>query len=194
MRPNGNSGLLVTSFQAYADYQLQRGSNTAWTWEHQAMTRARCVLGSETLRDRFEGIRAAVIASPRDPDALRAEIEAMRERVRTAHPVRAGSFDLKHSPGGMVDVEFAVQYLVLAGSGQHPGLRDNVGNIALLHRAESCGLLPEPVGRNAADAYRALRALQHRARLDERPATMDSEAGAPLRDAVLSLWRAVFPD
>jgi glutamate-ammonia-ligase adenylyltransferase len=85
LRPNGNSGLLVTSFDAYANYQQQRGSNTAWTWEHQAMTRARFVLGSAALQARFDAVREAVITSPRDPAALRAEIVAMRERVRSAH-------------------------------------------------------------------------------------------------------------
>ncbi|GAO25546.1 adenylyltransferase [Alicycliphilus sp. B1] len=111
LRPNGNSGLLVTSFKAYADYQQQRGSNTAWTWEHQAMTRARFVLGSEHLRARFDAVREAVITAPRDRAALRTEIIAMRERMRAAHPVPAGLFDVKHSEGGMVDAEFAVQYL-----------------------------------------------------------------------------------
>ncbi|WP_313561535.1 bifunctional [glutamate--ammonia ligase]-adenylyl-L-tyrosine phosphorylase/[glutamate--ammonia-ligase] adenylyltransferase, partial [Diaphorobacter nitroreducens] len=86
LRPNGNSGLLVTSFQAYADYQQQRGSNTAWTWEHQAMTRARFVMGSEGLHARFDAVRQAVITAPRDAAALRSEIVAMRERVRSAHP------------------------------------------------------------------------------------------------------------
>ncbi|MDP0971142.1 hypothetical protein Q6294_29815, partial [Klebsiella pneumoniae] len=92
-------------------YQQQRGSNTAWTWEHQAMTRARFVLGSDDLQARFDAVREAVITAPRDASALRDEIVAMRERVRGAHPVRGGLFDVKHSPGGMVDVEFAVQYL-----------------------------------------------------------------------------------
>ncbi|MGH8831508.1 MAG: bifunctional [glutamate--ammonia ligase]-adenylyl-L-tyrosine phosphorylase/[glutamate--ammonia-ligase] adenylyltransferase, partial [Polaromonas sp.] len=140
LRPNGNSGLLVTSFDAYTRYQQQRGSNTAWTWEHQAMTRARFVLGEESLRRRFDQVRQAVITAPRDDSALRSEIAAMREKVSAAHPVKTGRFDLKHSAGGMVDAEFAVQFLVLSQSAQHPELRDNVGNIALLQRAEATGL------------------------------------------------------
>ena len=107
LRPNGNSGLLVTRFEAYADYQKQRGSNTAWTWEHQAMTRARFVLGSAELQQRFEQVRRQVIMAERDPVALRGEIVAMRDKVRAAHPVRSADvFDIKHSAGGMVDVEF----------------------------------------------------------------------------------------
>lgn len=192
LRPNGSSGLLVTSFEAYANYQQRRGSNTAWTWEHQAMTRARFVMGSEALQARFDAVREAVITSERDPAALREEIVAMRERVRAAHPTRAGQFDVKHSPGGMVDAEFAVQYLVLSESANHPELVGNVGNIALLQRAEQVGLLPQGVGVAAADAYRELRRVQHVARLDEAPTQVTPPALQAERDAVLALWRSVF--
>ncbi|MEY2683460.1 MAG: Glutamate-ammonia-ligase adenylyltransferase [Pseudomonadota bacterium] len=194
LRPNGNSGLLVTHFDAYASYQQQRGSNTAWTWEHQAITRARCVLGDAAMVQRFEAVRQAVITSPRDAQALRQEIVGMRDRVRAAHPVRAGCFDLKHSAGGMVDAEFVVQYLVLSQSGAHPGLRDNLGNIALLQRAESCGLLPPGVGTAAADAYRVLRHVQHRARLDEATTQVDPGPLAAEQQAISALTRAVWGD
>jgi len=192
LRPNGNSGLLTTTFEAYEKYQLGRGSNTAWTWEHQAMTRARYVLGDATLGARFDGVREAVITAPRDVQALRREIVAMREKVRAAHPVKPGRFDVKHSPGGMVDAEFAVQFLVLSAAGAHPALVPNLGNIALLLRAEAAGLLPEGVGRDAAAAYRELRRLQHRARLNEEPTQFPPSLLAPQRDAMLALWRAVF--
>lgn len=193
LRPNGNSGLLITTFEAYANYQQRRGSNTAWTWEHQAMTRARFVLGSDALRARFEAVREAVITAPRDAQALRREIVAMREKVRAARPVRPDRFDVKHSPGGMVDAEFAVQSLVLSQSEVHPELRPNVGNIALLQRAEAAGLLPAGVGQAAAAAYRELRRVQHRARLDEQPTQVAPDALQAERDAVLALWHAVFP-
>jgi glutamate-ammonia-ligase adenylyltransferase len=192
LRPNGNSGLLVTSFEAYANYQQQRGSNTAWTWEHQAMTRARFVLGSEALRRRFDAVRQAVICAARDPQSLRQEIVAMRDKVRQAHPVHGGPFDVKHSPGGMVDAEFAVQYLVLSQAAAHPELVANAGNIALLLAAERAGLLPDGVGAAAADAYRELRRVQHRARLNEEPTQVDPGAMARERAAVLALWTAVF--
>ncbi len=192
LRPNGNSGLLITTFDAFADYQQQRGSNTAWTWEHQAITRARCVLGAPELAARFDAVREAVMTAPRDIPALKEEIRSMRERMRSAQHLREGRFDLKHSPGGMIDVEFAIQFLVLSQSAAHPELRGNVGNIALLQRAEAAGLLPPGMGHAAADAYREFRHLQHRARLDESSTQLDP---APLQahiDAVRALWAHVL--
>ena len=117
---------------------------------------------------------------------------AMRDKVRAARPVGPGLFDVKHSAGGMMDAEFAVQALVLSHSAAHPQLLDNVGNIALLQRAEDAALLPTGVGRAAADAYRELRRAQHRARLDERPTQFPTRSMAAQRDAVLALWRFVF--
>ena len=192
LRPNGNSGLLVTTFQAYSNYQQQRGSNTAWTWEHQAMTRARFVMGDAQMRQRFDAVRLAVISAVRDNDALRTEIMAMRAKVSAAHPFKAERFDVKHSHGGMVDVEFAVQYLVLSASAQHSALTGNIGNIGLLAQAEGVGLLPQGVGQAAAKAYRALRQIQHRARLDEQAPQSDSPAAIEARAAVTTLWSAVF--
>ena len=202
LRPNGNSGLLVTDIDAYADYQENRGSNTAWTWEHQAMTRARMVppsaptavasSPSDPLTARFDAVRHAVITAPRDHAALRGEIIAMREKMRNAHPIRDGLFDVKHSPGGMVDAEFVTPYLVLAHTARHPGLEPNLGNIALLRRAEDAGLLPAGVGQAAADAYRALRRVQHRARLDEQPTQVAPDTLAAERLAIQQLWHTVF--
>jgi len=192
LRPNGNSGLLVSTFEAFADYQCQRGENTAWTWEHQAMTRARFCLGVPALEVRFDEVRTKVISARRDPIALRQEIVAMREKLRAAHSVPAHLFDVKHSVGGMVDVEFAVQYLVLAHSAQHPALLANVGNIALLLSAEKAGLLPLGVGAAAGTAYRELRRVQHRARLDELPTQVAAAELETACAAIQSLWHAVF--
>ena len=192
LRPNGNSGLLVTSFDAYANYQQRRGSNTAWTWEHQAMTRARFCVGSAELRQRFDAVRKAVIAAPRVDSDLKEEIRSMREKVRAAHPVKGDHFDVKHSPGGMIDIEFAMQYMVLNNAEKHPDLTDNAGNIALLERAEHAGLLPTGVGHAASGAYRALRRVQHQARLNEEPThVLLSELQAE-RDAGLALWKVIF--
>ena len=192
LRPNGNSGLLVTSFNAYANYQQQRGSNTAWTWEHQAMTRARFILGNDSMREQFETIRAGVITAPRDIALLKNEIVAMRKKVSAARPVKTALFDVKHSPGGMVDAEFAVQFLVLSQSGANPSLADNVGNIALLIRSEQVGLLPQGVGQAAASAYRELRRVQHHARLNEAPTQVGLNELTSEREAIQVLWRAVF--
>jgi glutamate-ammonia-ligase adenylyltransferase len=192
LRPNGNSGLLVTSFASFADYQQQRGSNTAWTWEHQAITRARFVVGMPALEPKFDAVREAVMTAERDHAALADEIRQMRERVRQAHPVAAGRFDIKHSPGGMVDAEFVVQYLVLSQSARHPGLRANTGNIALLQQAELVGLLPAGVGVAAANAYRALRHLQHRARLDEASTQLEPVSVQAHQKAVQRLWEQVL--
>lgn len=193
LRPNGSAGLLVTTFDAYADYQQQRGSNTAWTWEHQAMTRARFVMGNAQMQQRFDQVRLAVISAHRDPQELAQEIVSMRNRVRVAHPIKHSFFDVKHSPGAMVDAEFAVQYLVLTHTAAHPDLADNVGNIALLQRAEAAGLLPSGVGTAASSAYRELRRVQHRARLNEEPTHVEGSLLKTEQDAVLALWQAVFP-
>jgi len=192
LRPNGGAGMLVTSFEAYSKYQQQRGSNTAWTWEHQAITRARCVLGDPDLKTRFNAVREAVIATPRDSASLQAEIGSMREKVRASHPAKAEQFDVKHNPGGMVDIEFAVQFLVLSQGSSHPELLANVGNIALLQRAQACGLLPAPVGEDAAQAYRVLRQIQHRARLNEEPTQVPLANARAEQAAGLALWKAVF--
>ena len=192
LRPNGNAGLLITSFDAYANYQQKRGSNTAWTWEHQAMTRARCVLGDVALRARFDAVRQAVITAPRDSDSLRTEIAAMRERMALAHNAKPGQFDIKQSPGGMIDAEFVMQFLVLAESGSHPELMANAGNIALLERAQTLGLLPEGIGHAAASAYRTMRQMQHKARLNEAPPHVPIESLQAERNAILTLWHTVF--
>ena len=192
LRPNGNSGLLVTSLEAFTDYQTQRGSNTAWTWEHQAMTRARSCIGEPGLRERLETVRVDVINAPRNHSSLKDEIIAMRNKLSAARPVKPDVFDVKHSAGGMVDVEFVVQYLVLAFARAHPELLANVGNIQLLERCELAGLLPAGVGIAAGNAYRALRKVQHQARLDELATQIPLTEAYPWRENVLVLWRAVF--
>jgi [glutamine synthetase] adenylyltransferase / [glutamine synthetase]-adenylyl-L-tyrosine phosphorylase len=192
LRPNGNSGMLVTSFTSYSNYQQQRGSNTAWTWEHQAMTRARCVLGSAELHQWFDAVRYAVISTPRDVGKLCTEIVDMRTKVRGAYPVKSGQFDVKHSMGAMVDIEFVVQFLVLSQCAKYPELLANVGNIALLQRAQACGLLQGNVGDDAAQAYRTLRQIQHKARLNEEPTQVDESAVEWERAAGLALWKSVF--
>ncbi|MDI9332755.1 MAG: hypothetical protein QM533_00095 [Cytophagales bacterium] len=192
LRPNGNSGLLVTSISAYEKYQLQRGSNTAWTWELQAMTRARCAFAADALRARFDAVRAQVLITPRDPMQLRQEIVAMRNKLRVAYPAPAGLFDIKHSQGGMLDAEFAVQCLVLLYAKEHADLIGNVGNIELLKIAQVHHLLPDDMGIQAANAYQVLRDYQHAARLQQAKAQLSTDQLMPERAAISALWYFVF--
>ena len=192
LRPNGSSGLLVISFAAYTNYQQQRGSNTAWLWEHQAMTRARFIWGHESVDTQFNAVRTEVLTALRDVAALKQEIIAMRKRMVDANKVPADKFDVKYSAGGMIDAEFAVQYLVLAHAREHAELLDNVGNIALLKRCDAAGLLPTPLGSDAADAYRELRRFQHKARLDEQPTQTALDQLVQERAIIQKLWQVVF--
>lgn len=191
LRPNGNSGLLVTSIETFEAYQLGRGSNTAWTWEHQALTRARCAVGSPEVQQRFDKVRHQVLSAKRDRLALRQEILGMRMRLQEAHPVKTEQIDVKHSPGGMLDIEFCVQYLILAYANEYPLLEDDIGNIALLLRAEDQGLLNEPFGKQASDSYRLLRQIQHRARLDGIETFTDEQLRAAC-EAGKRLWQQIF--
>jgi len=189
LRPDGASGLLVSRLGAFEEYQ--RGQ--AWTWEHQALTRARFVAGDRDLGAAFETLRVSVLRQPRDPSTLRTDVLDMRARMRDGHPNRSGLFDIKHDSGGIVDVEFAVQYLVLAHAAQRAELTGNLGNIALLTLAEHLGLIPAPLGTTAADAYLTYRRRQHALRLrGERYARVDAAELAPERAAVAALWSAVF--
>ena len=191
LRPDGASGLLVSSTEAFRDYQMSH----AWVWEHQALTRARFVCGDAAIGDTFEALRREVLGIPRDAGKLRDEVLAMREKMHAGHLNPTELFDLKHDSGGIVDVEFCVQYLVLRDSPAHPELADNVGNIALLLRAGIAGLIPAAVAEAAADAYRELRRLQHAVKLSSgaEHARLARTEPDPVCEAVRALWAEVFP-
>ncbi len=187
LRPNGESGLLVSTVAAFSEYQLQH----AWTWEHQALTRARFCAGDAAIGGKFEAIRERVLRSPRDPAKLRHEIVEMREKMRAGHPNPTPLFDIKHDPGGMVDIEFIVQYLVLAHAHQHAGLTRNSGSLALLKLAGELGLVDAALAGQVCTAYRSLRAVQHRMRLNNQsPARLP--AGELDVSSVISLWSNLF--
>jgi glutamate-ammonia-ligase adenylyltransferase len=189
LRPDGVSGLLVSTLEAFGDYQRRQ----AWVWEHQALTRARFVAGDREVGEAFERLRVEILRLPRDPAALRVEVRAMRARMREAHPNPTGSFDLKHDPGGIVDVEFAVQYLVLAHAHAHEALTRNAGNIALLGLAGSLGLVDAAIAAGAASAYRDFRRAQHALRLrGEARARAEPGEFHAQRDAALALWQSVM--
>ena len=196
LRPNGSAGFLVTNADAFKKYQLREGDNTAWVWEHQALTRARSSAGSKSVGAYFDDVRREVLSQKRDINQLRLEILEMRRKVHAGHPNATADFDLKHDAGGMVDIEFIVQFLVLAFSNTHPQLIGNLGNIALLRIAGEMGLIQMQIAQEVGDAYRVLRARQHRLRLDGAEKTrVDLEFEMELvqaREVVLTLWQEIF--
>lgn len=189
LRPDGASGLLVSSVEAFSDYQLTQ----AWVWEHQALTRARFSAGDRQVGAAFEGIRQQVLRLPRDLVKLRGEIAGMRQKMHDGHPNNSQLFDIKHDSGGMVDIEFMVQYLVLAYAHQYPQLAANVGNLALLKLAAELGLIDSALSGQVRALYRILRQTQHRMRLnDASPCRV--EQGEIDISASLKLWVKLFGD
>jgi glutamate-ammonia-ligase adenylyltransferase len=188
LRPDGNSGLLVSSVDAFHEYQLHK----AWVWEHQAITRARFVAGDAAIGKAFEQIRIEVITQKRDIEKLKTEITSMREKMRLAQRLNADTFDIKHSTGGIIDVEFIVQYLVLAFANKHPNLSDNNGNIALLAELGTYNIIDEIIGLQVADAYREYRKLIHAAKLQEHAADVKLVEINNQRSSVVNLWNMVF--
>ena len=189
LRPDGASGLLVSSLEAFEDYQR----NKAWTWEHQAITRARYVCGDATIGEKFEAIRRAILSQPRDAAKLKDDVLTMRQKMRDGHPNNTELFDIKHDSGGIVDVEFAVQYLILLHGRSHSELLDNVGNIALLKRCGESGLLQQDLAESAANAYRELRWQQHAIKLaGAEHARIDPKKLEAEQLAVKQLWLACF--
>ena len=187
LRPDGAAGVLVSSLGAFGDYQLKR----AWTWEHQALTRARYCAGDARVGARFEQLRDEILAKPRDRVALFSEIAAMRRKMRAEHARE--STELKHIEGGMIDLEFSVQALVLAEGPRYPALRENVGNHTLLKRAGELALIGRAIAADAAEAYLALRRRTHEAALNDMDkVVLAPEELAPERAAVKRLWAALL--
>jgi len=187
LRPNGASGLLVTSVAAFAEYQRSQ----AWVWEHQALTRARFCAGNASIGLAFENIRKELLCLEREPLALRNEILTMRAKMFDGHPNSSGLFDIKHDRGGMVDIEFIVQYLVLAHAHRYPQLTQNIGNLALLELAGELDLIPLELALQVGDLYRTLRKTQHAMRLNHQPPCRIDRAAVDTA-ACLQLWERVF--
>ncbi len=189
LRPDGASGLLVTPLDSLRRYQLEQ----AWLWEHQALTRARSVTGDAAISRGFEELRIGVLRKKREDGELRAGIIEMRRKMLAAHPNTSGLFDLKHDPGGIIDVEFMVQYLVLGHAHDHPQLTANAGNLALLKTAGTLGLIGEAEAEAVRTAYRRFRELQHQLRLaGERYARVPPATIADAAAAVRALWTVLF--
>ena len=172
LRPSGDSGLLVSSIEAFADYQ----QNQAWTWEHQALVRAQAISGSDALRERFATIRQQVLAKSRVASELREQVIAMRDRMREASPkVAEGMFDVKQGLGGITDIEFLVQFGVLRWAEQYPSLLVYPDNIRILEAFAAENILSRTQTDALCDAYRCYRGLVHRAHLQEMATEMAHE-------------------
>src|SRR5438876_266628 len=188
LRPSGAAGLLVSPIEAFARYQ----EHDAWVWEHQALSRARYSAGDSRVGQVFESIRERILRRSREPAALAKEILAMREKMHAAHPNKSGLFDIKHDAGGMIDIEFTVQYLVLARAHEFPALTKNLGNIALLGMAAELGLLPKGLAKRCRIAYREYRRTQHALRLNgAQYARVPHAQVAPHLAAVRELWQHI---
>ncbi|WP_409315573.1 bifunctional [glutamate--ammonia ligase]-adenylyl-L-tyrosine phosphorylase/[glutamate--ammonia-ligase] adenylyltransferase [Pseudomonas sp. KCJK9016] len=198
LRPSGASGLLVSSLGAFARYQ----ENEAWTWEHQALVRARVLVGSQDVGQAFENVRAQVLGKTRDLAKLQQEVSEMRAKMRdnlgsksTAAGTGANAFeatapfDLKQDAGGIVDIEFMVQYAALAWSQSHPPLLRWTDNIRILEELEHEGLMPVEDASLLREAYKAYRSAAHRQALQKDAGVIPGDQFADERRQVMRIWR-----
>jgi len=191
LRPNGNSGALVSSLNAFERYQL----NDAWTWEHQALVRARPVAGDPVVRARFSAIRHQVLCLPRDPDRLLDEVRDMRRKMRDGlDRSDAESFHIKQGTGGLVDIEFIVQYAVLRWAHEYPDLTEWTDNARLLERLSKHRLLPEGAADQLWNAYQLYRGVVHRRALQEQGSLIPAAQLAEERAMVRDIWIDVIGD
>ncbi|MGA9852531.1 MAG: bifunctional [glutamate--ammonia ligase]-adenylyl-L-tyrosine phosphorylase/[glutamate--ammonia-ligase] adenylyltransferase [Gammaproteobacteria bacterium] len=188
LRPSGAAGLIVSSLEAFARYQREQ----AWTWEHQALLRARPVTGDDNVGEAFNALRREVLGKPRDSEALKREVASMRARMFKGHVQGDEEFDLKLDAGGLTDIEFLVQYWVLANATAHPLLLDWTDNIRNLEGLVNTGVLTAERGEFLADAYRAFRQIVHRRSLEGRPVRIPAAEGEPQRSRVRELWDATI--
>ncbi len=187
LRPNGDSGLLVSSTEAFESYQREH----AWVWEHQALTRARFCAGDPAVGEKFEQIRKSILCLPRDTEKLKEDVREMRRKMHEGHPNTTELFDIKHDSGGMVDIEFMVQFIVLAHASRYPQLTKNSGNLALLQTAAELHLIEQDISTALQAHYRELRRLQHQMRLNNQ-SPCRIEQGKLDTSAVRSLWMKLF--
>ncbi len=189
LRPNGASGLMVSNISAFDDYQRKN----AWVWEHQALTRARFSAGDSKVGQQFDEIRKDVLCQPRAIKELRKEVIDMRQKMHDGHPNNTDLFDIKHDSGGMVDIEFMVQFLVLAHAANYPELTANIGNIALLKQAKKLNLIEGDDSTAVQNIYRKLRLMQHKMRLNNSGPCRISANEVNI-EPVLKLWKILFSE
>ena len=189
LRPNGNAGQLVVSLNAFEKYQL----NDAWTWEHQALVRARPVAGDPAVIARFAAIRHQVLCLARDPDQLRGEVRGMRQKMRDSlDRSDATHFHIKQGAGGLVDIEFLVQFAVLRWAHDYPDLTAWTDNARLLELLKSFSLLPEDTTEQLWDAYQKYRGVVHRNALQEEGSLVPQEELVAEREMVSAIWQDII--
>ena len=189
LRPDGSKGVLVNTLGGLGEYLRDK----AWTWEHQALVRARAVAGDPVLGQRFARLRREVLLRDRDGDALRDDVRTMRERMRRElGSQRSGHFDLKQDPGGVADIEFMVQYGTLRWASRLGDDLDFTDNVRLLEGFGRAGLMPEEDVTLLADAYRAYRRRIHELSLQESGTAVDAGEFAELREAVTAIWNRLM--
>ena len=186
LRPDGASGMLVSGLKAFRDYQL----NKAWVWEHQALVRARVVAGDPLIAEQFEAIRCEILAQTRDRQQLLKDVVEMRDKMRqTTDKSKSGEFDLKQGRGGIVDIEFMVQYGVLAWSHAYPALLRYTDNVRLLMLFASEELMSAEDADILTDAYRCYRQHLHRIKLTETSGVISEDEVRQEREAVSRIWQ-----
>jgi glutamate-ammonia-ligase adenylyltransferase len=186
LRPSGASGMLVSHVDGFAEYQRQ----DAWTWEHQALIRARAIVGDPVLQARFDAIRYEILTRPREVERLRHEVSGMRERLRKEH--KNGSrdrFDIKQGLGGIIDIEFLVQFLVLCHAGRHPAIVRWTDNVRLLQALHEAGILDHLTAFRLRRAYLIYRATVHRLNLAQQPAQVGDDRFVQPRQFVTEVWQ-----
>jgi glutamate-ammonia-ligase adenylyltransferase len=189
LRPSGGSGVLVSHMEGFRDYQ----KNAAWTWEHQALIKARAIYGDSVLTQHFEQSRKEVLARHRTQKKLQQEVIRMRNRMRTELlKSEPGMFDIKQDKGGMVDIEFLVQYLVLLKSHEYHDLLQWTDNVRLIQTLISTGAIDEYTAHILKHAYLIYRAAAHQASLQEKPARVPQEKFNHLRNRVQKIWNTFF--
>jgi len=185
LRPDGAAGMLVSSLNAFARYQKDK----AWSWEHQALVRARVVAGDPAIAREFERIRRDILGQPREIDGLRKSVIEMRQKMQQSqNKAKAGEFDLKHSQGGIVDIEFMVQYGVLAFSHQHKELLEWTDNIRLLVALAQVGVMNEADAEFLSETYQTYRNHLHRLKLQETSAIVATDKFALQQQGVQKIW------
>lgn len=189
LRPNGDSGLLVTHINAYQHYL----NHNAWVWEHQALVRARFIAGDQQIKQQFEAMRHQVLSLPRAKQALQTEVREMREKMRKSLKVKtAGQFDLKQSAGGIADIEFMVQYGVLANTAQHPTLSTYTDNVRLLESLQAVGFIDKATADSLKTAYCTYRGLGHKRVLQDEAAVVDEIEVVELKTQVVQVWNKLM--